>query len=87
MTTGTWHVYLLGCADGTLYAGVTTDLMRRIRQHNGELSGGAKYTACRRPVTLCWSEPAASRSEAQQREAAIKSLNRAQKEALYVHYR
>lgn len=79
-----WHVYLLACADGTLYTGVTTDLERRIRQHNGELTGGAKYTACRRPVTLCWSDTAATRSMAQKREAAIKSLSRSQKEALYV---
>tara|TARA_B110000503_G_scaffold97542_1_gene146373 strand:- start:50 stop:310 length:261 start_codon:yes stop_codon:yes gene_type:complete len=86
MTATNWYVYLLCCADGTLYTGVTTDLVRRIRQHNGELSGGAKYTAYRRPVMLCWCEPAASRSEAQQREAAIKTLNRTQKEALYADH-
>lgn len=79
-----WYVYLLACADGTLYTGVTTDLERRIRQHNGELAGGAKYTACRRPVRLCWSDSEATRGLAQKREAAIKSLSRAQKEALYV---
>lgn len=81
-----WYVYLLACADGTLYTGVTTDLDRRLRQHNGELYGGAKYTACRRPVTLRWSAPAATRSLAQQREAAIKSLSRRQKEALYASH-
>ena len=81
-----WYVYLLACADGTLYTGVTTDLERRVRQHNGELSGGAKYTACRRPVALRWSDSAATRSLAQKREAEIKSLSRAQKEALYASH-
>ena len=48
----TWHVYLLRCADDTLYCGVTTDLDRRLAQHNGRLAGGARYTRPRRPVAL-----------------------------------
>jgi putative endonuclease len=74
-----WCVYLLECADGTLYTGVARDLARRLGQHNGERAGGPRYTRGRRPVRLLWSESAASRSEAQRREAAIKNLSRQQK--------
>lgn len=74
-----WHVYMLRCADGTLYTGIARDLGRRLMQHNGERAGGPKYTRGRRPVTLLWCEPAENRSGAQQREAAIKQLKRAQK--------
>jgi len=77
-----WQVYLLRCADGTLYTGVARDLQRRLRQHNGELTGGPRYTSGRRPVTLLWSESAVDRSGAQQREAAIKRLSRREKLAL-----
>lgn len=77
-----WEVYLLECADGTLYTGVSRDLPRRLRQHNGELSGGPRYTSGRRPVRLLWSEAALDRSRAQAREAAIKKLSREQKLAL-----
>lgn len=75
-----WHVYLLRCHDGTLYCGVTTDLERRLAQHNA--GKGAKYTATRRPVALAWCEPRETRSEAQKREAAIKQLSRGEKLAL-----
>lgn len=74
-----WQVYLLECADGTLYTGVARDLARRLLQHNGERPGGPKYTRGRRPVTVLWSASAANRSEAQQREAAIKKLSRSDK--------
>lgn len=74
-----WYVYLLRCADGSLYTGVATDLERRVRQHNGELVGGAAYTRPRRPVELVWSENCADRSVAQQREAAIRRLPRRDK--------
>ena len=76
---GSWSVYLLECADGTLYTGIARDLARRLGQHNGERAGGPRYTCGRRPVRLLWSESAASRSEAQRREAAIKNLSRQQK--------
>ncbi|MDX1735198.1 MAG: GIY-YIG nuclease family protein [Halioglobus sp.] len=82
MVSTAWHVYLLRCADGTLYTGVATDVTRRLRQHNGELAGGPRYTRGRRPVELLWSESAADRSAAQQREAGIKNLSRRQKLAL-----
>ena len=76
---GPWCVYLLECADGTLYTGIARDLARRLGQHNGERSGGPRYTRGRRPVRLLWSESAASRSEALRREAVIKNLSRQQK--------
>ena len=74
-----WYVYLLRCADGTLYTGVATDLQRRLRQHNGELAGGAAYTRARRPVVLVWTEPSPDRASAQRREAAVRRLSRARK--------
>jgi putative endonuclease len=75
-----WHVYLLRCGDGSLYAGVTTDLTRRVREHGA--GTGAKYTRARLPVRLVWSVGVASRSAAQKREAAVKKLSRREKLAL-----
>lgn len=74
-----WVVYLLQCADGSLYTGVTLNLQRRLAQHNGERAGGPRYTRGRRPVALLWWESAADRGLAQRREAAIKRLPRAAK--------
>lgn len=74
--SGTWYVYILCCADGSLYTGVARDLPRRLRQHNGELAGGPRYTRGRRPVRLIWSEAATDRGAALSREAAIKRLDR-----------
>lgn len=82
MEAGGWFVYILRCADRSLYTGVTRDLNKRLRQHNGELVGGANYTRARRPVEVIWSEPCEDRSEAQQREARIKQLTRKQKLSL-----
>ncbi|MCA9357083.1 GIY-YIG nuclease family protein [Candidatus Nomurabacteria bacterium] len=81
-------IYILRCVDGTLYTGYTTNLDKRIVEHNGggntkaERSAGAKYTRPRRPVELVHSEEFASRSEAMQREYAIKQLTKTQKEVL-----
>lgn len=77
-----WHVYIVRCADGSLYTGVATDVERRVAQHNGELAGGARYTRGRRPVTLLWVEEADNRSEAQRREAEIKKRPVRQKLAI-----
>lgn len=74
-----WWVYILSCADGTLYTGCTTDLQRRVRQHNGEIRGGAKYTRTRRPVRLFGATQVGSRSDAQVLEARLKRLARQQK--------
>ena len=77
-----WRVYMLRCADGSLYTGITTDITRRVAEHNGEGGPGARYTRSRRPVELVYVEPADSRAEAARREAAIKQLDRARKLAL-----
>ena len=72
-----WQVYLLRCADDSLYTGVTNDLAGRLSTHNK--GTGAKYTRSRLPVQLVHAEPATDRSAALQREAAIKKLSRADK--------
>ena len=76
-----WYVYLLRCADGSLYAGITTNLARRVNEHNRG-KAGAKYTRGRRPVVLVWSESAADRASASRRERAVKALGREEKEKL-----
>lgn len=68
-----WHIYIVRCRDGTLYTGITTNLERRITEHNSK-KGGAKYTKPRRPVRLVYSEQAGSRSAATQREYQIKKM-------------
>ncbi len=79
-SVGAWFVYMLRCADDSLYSGVTTDLTRRCKQHD---SGTAsRYTRSRRPVALVYQEAHASRGLALQREAALKALSRLEKEAL-----
>lgn len=72
-----WWVYILLCADGTLYTGMTDDIPRRLRAHN--TGRGAKYTRGRRPVLLVYQERCAGRSEALRREAALKRLSRREK--------
>jgi len=74
------YVYIVRCSDDTLYTGYTTDVGRRVSEHNA--GTGASYTAGRRPVELRYVEYHTSRSEAQRREYAIKSLSRDEKEAL-----
>lgn len=74
-----WGVYILRCADGTLYTGCTNDLARRLRAHGNQK---VKYTRCRLPVDLAYFEAAADRSAALRREAAIKRLARRTKLAL-----
>ncbi len=75
-----WSVYVVRCADGTLYTGVTTDLARRLAQHDA--GRGAAYTRGRGPVALVYTRRGFTRSEALKREAAVKSLPRAGKLAL-----
>ena len=75
-----WAVYLVRCRDGSLYTGVATDVGRRMAEHNAGI--GARYTRARGPVTLVHQEPAADRSAALRREAAIKRLSRPLKERL-----
>jgi len=70
-----YFVYLLRCSDNTYYCGITTDLERRLEEHNTSKLG-AKYTKARRPVTLEYANQFATRSEAQKEEARIKQMTR-----------
>lgn len=79
MTERIWYVYLLLCADGSLYCGVSTDVERRVRQHNGELSGGARCTRARRPVRLAACAPCPDQGTALRLEREIKKLPREKK--------
>lgn len=72
-----WYVYMVRCADGTLYTGTALDVTRRIALHNE--GKGAKYTRGRRPVCEIYRECCADRSAALRREAAVKRLSRQQK--------
>lgn len=73
-----WYVYLLECADKSLYCGITTSLTRRLDEHNTS-DKGAKYTRTRRPVRMVWSKEVKDRSEASKEEARIKKLTRKEK--------
>ena len=75
-----WTVYIVRCADNTLYTGIAKDLGLRLEQHNR--GDGAKYTRSRLPVELVYSESSASRSAALKREYVIKRLEREQKRML-----
>lgn len=77
-----WQVYILRCADDTLYTGITNRLPARLKAHNG--ARGAKCTRARRPVVLAWSTPCKSRGAALSLEHAIKQLTRRQKQTLIV---
>ncbi|BCN92372.1 hypothetical protein THMIRHAM_01570 [Thiomicrorhabdus immobilis] len=81
-SVGSWSVYLLRCADNSLYCGITTNLKKRLRQHNGELVGGAKYTKTRQPCELAYCETYDNRSDASKREYEIKQLSKQAKERL-----
>ena len=74
-----WVVYLLRCNDNSLYCGITKHLEKRIKQHNGELVGGAKYTRANGPCELVYQESADDRSSASKREYEIKSMTRENK--------
>ncbi|MBU1995512.1 GIY-YIG nuclease family protein [bacterium] len=76
-----YFVYMLMCADNTLYTGITHALEKRLHAHNTSPKG-AKYTRGRRPVTLVYSESCENKSSALKREHAIKKLTRTEKEAL-----
>ena len=81
-----WFVYVLRCRDNSLYTGITTDIERRLEEHNSDSLTAAKYTRSRRPVVLVYHESLESRSEALKREIAIKKLTRRQKEYLINGY-
>ena len=75
-----WYVYIIKCADGNLYTGVTTDIPRRVKRHN--LKKASKYTRVRTPVTLAYSEECPTKSSALKREAQIKRWSKQKKLAL-----
>ena len=75
-----WLVYILRCSDGSLYTGITNDLLKRLKAHAA--GRASKYTRSRLPVKLAYSEPQKSKSAALKREAAIKRLRRAEKDRL-----
>ena len=74
-----YFVYILQCADKSLYTGSTNDIKHRLKQHNGLISGGAKYTKVRRPVKIVRRESWPNLSKARTREAEIKRLSRTEK--------
>ena len=77
-TIKTWYVYLLKCIDNSYYTGITTDLQRRLTEHNNSVKG-AKYTRSRRPVELLCFFSVNSRSEACREELKIKKMKRSDK--------
>lgn len=86
MTTNkVWYVYLLRCNDSSLYAGITTDIERRLHEHN-HTKLGAKYTRAKRPVSLVYQENAINKSDASKREHQLKKLSKQQKEQLVSDY-
>ena len=72
-----WYCYLVQCADNTFYTGITNNLQKRIDAHNAGIA--SKYTRCRLPVQLVYSEAHADRSRASKREAEIKCFSRNEK--------
>lgn len=75
-----YTVYILRCADGSLYTGIARDARKRFEQHNS--GKGAKYTRSRRPVELVYTEPALDKSAALRREIEIKRLSHTEKQTL-----
>lgn len=75
-----WHVYLLRCADDSLYTGITNDVPARLAVHNA--GKGAKYTRSRLPVALAWSRAMRSATAARKKEASIKQMTRIEKEGM-----
>jgi putative endonuclease len=86
MESSPWFVYILRCADNSLYTGVTTDVEKRLKQHNGIEKNGAKYTRARQPVELVYREHSESRAAACKREHTIKSLKKSEKEYLIAQH-
>ena len=81
-TQNNWLIYILKCRDGSLYCGITNNLEKRLKQHKGEIIGGAKYTRSHWPCKLVYKEKSASRSEALQREIVIKKMSKVEKQTL-----
>ena len=82
-----WFVYILRCADLTLYTGIAKNIEKRLIEHNTDNVKGAKYTRVRRPVELVYTENCDSRSSASKREYAIKKLTRDKKLLLITSFK
>jgi len=72
-----WFLYVIQCSDESLYTGITTNISRRLKEHNAKK--GAFYTQNKTPVKIVYQEPMAGQSEARKREAQIKRLTRKEK--------
>ncbi len=81
-----WYVYLVRCHDDSFYCGITTNLERRIKEHNGLLKNGAKYTRSRRPVELCAYATCVNRQNATRLETKVKNTARAKKISILQNY-
>ena len=77
-----WLIYILKCVDDSLYCGITNNIEKRLKQHKGEIIGGAKYTRSHWPCKLVYKEKSASRIQASQREAIIKKMSKVEKQTL-----
>lgn len=73
-----WYIYIVECCDGSFYTGITTDIDRRLLEHNFSFKA-AKYTRSRRPVKLVYKEASQNRSTASKREYQIKKMKRKDK--------
>jgi len=78
-----WYIYILLCKDGSLYTGSTTDISRRVKEHN--TGKGGSYTKIHKPVEIIYKEACRNRSDAQTREAQIKRWTKTKKLALIAH--
>ena len=76
-----WYAYMIRCSDGSLYAGVTTDVERRFKEHK-ESKKGSKYARAKIPLRVVYVEPCSTRSNAQKREAVLKKMKKEEKELL-----
>ena len=81
-----WYTYMVRCNDNSLYTGVTTDLQRRVNEHNGKIKG-AKYTKNKQPVTLVYYQTQINRSAACQYEYKLKQLPKKYKEQLVTNFK
>ena len=82
-----WYLYMVQTGNGLLYTGISTDPIRRLRQHSGELAGGAKALRGKGPLTLVYQRPVADKSAAAKAEHQLKQLPRAAKLALVAGYK
>ncbi len=80
-----WYIYVLLCNDNSFYCGITTNLARRLKQHNGEIKGGAKYTRGRGPHRIVYIKKAMNRSIASKFEYQFKQLSRKKKIDYLIH--